>query len=132
MYSGNGNGCLAKNTVALYGEDNVLYCPNTFIVSSLNVTDTSFSTIAITTPNITKKEMEIVSSNTLQSPVLSIYLDYQAETFWWFNLNTNSKLDISFIGITSSHLSLVIDDDDVVPEIPSGDSSFEFLVRFLF
>jgi uncharacterized membrane protein len=132
LYQGSGNNCLSKNTISMYGQDNFLYCPNTYTIATLNITDPYFQISAVTF-NVSKEEMTIQETQNITSPQLALYLEPN-EVYWYFNLNSNSSLLLNFVNVTSSYLSLTLDDDDsILPDgIPLGDSSATILVRFVF
>eukprot|EP01094_Clydonella_sp_ATCC50884_P001309 TRINITY_DN1098_c0_g1_i1.p1 TRINITY_DN1098_c0_g1~~TRINITY_DN1098_c0_g1_i1.p1 ORF type:complete len:392 (-),score=102.16 TRINITY_DN1098_c0_g1_i1:46-1047(-) len=43
FYDAEENECWAQNASAFYGEDNILYCPNTFIVSEVQISDSALN-----------------------------------------------------------------------------------------
>ena len=128
IYPGSGNNCLGKNTVAMYGQDNFLYCPNTLLVSNLNITDTSLGVSVQTVLGVNEESFSIVDTQTLNETE-SIRIDYSGKTYWYFNMNPNSSVSMSFTEITSESLTLSVDDDDLM-DIPLGSSSSLVSVRF--
>lgn len=119
-FKGNNNACFAGNTIATYGQDNVLYCVNTYFVDSANV---SILNTGVVASLYYEPESSFVLNGLKNfSFVGSIYIDDDDEELaWWFNFNPGSYVNMNFSSIeTGSELVLQIDDDQVY-EIPDGD-----------
>jgi len=70
--------------------------------------------------------MKIVSTSSLTGPYLPIQLNNQAETYWWFNLNSNSSVTVAFSEVTSSSLTLTVEGGDLKTDIKTGNSEIQF------
>lgn len=120
LYAGN-NPCFSGNTISTYGEDCMMYCPNTNIISSLNATKFSINTV-IFSYNKTASEIPITSEPKVFSQFEYIYIDDDDEEIgWWFNLNPGSTIDMTF-NVTTDQVYIQIDDEDVGYTIPSGET----------
>jgi len=119
-YKGNHNDCFAGNTITTYGHDNAMYCPNTKIVSSMNIT--MFGKRA--TASIYKQPPSDIPLDGQRNwtHTEAIYIDDDDEELaWWFNINPGSYVDVTFSQIPDgSKLVLQVDDDDTY-SIPPGD-----------
>lgn len=97
FYDAEENECWAQNSSAFYGEDNILYCPNTFVVSEVVIQDTSARISAYVTKGVPKK-----SNNTFPTYRSGLYSGDSGDSVdWYFAANPGSELFIAFINVQS-------------------------------
>jgi len=123
LYSGNNNSCFSGNTAATYGSDNMLYCPNTYLISKTNITILNTGVVAY----LYNQPASSIAMNPGQNFTMytgDLYIDDDDEEIaWWFVFNPGTQLQMTFTDVNATaELVAQIDDDDYF-EIPGGNST---------
>ena len=121
LYEGGMNDCFAGNTIGSYGQDTFLYCPNTSIISKVNISST-FVYGLVSVIDLPASQIQFSGSTYTEVDYQSIYIDDDdEETEWYFTFNPGTSLLMNFTQILpDAGIYLQIDDEDVGYDIPSG------------
>ena len=128
MYLGN-NKCFAGNTIAMYGGDSYVYCPNTKIVSNLNASSFYAPSTAIQGYFATPNDFEIVGTSAYRATLEFSIDDDDEEIGWFFNFNPGTFVEMTF-NVTQPDIFIQVDDEDFGFTIPVNDTTKVATVKY--